>query len=163
MHWVKESGRSAFRFHQPRKDVDLLSRMRLDHAMRQALSEGQFRLHYQPQISLSSGQVIGAEALLRWRDPLRGEISPAEFIPVAEESGFVVPIGEWVLQQAVEQAARWLRQGWRMPVAVNVSALQFQQTQFVDQVAYALRAAGLPPALPPRSGPGLGFTGGVVR
>ena len=147
MHWVKESGRSAFRFHQPRKDVDLLSRMRLDHAMRQALSEGQFRLHYQPQISLTTGQVIGAEALLRWRDPLRGEISPAEFIPVAEESGFVVPIGEWVLQQAVEQAARWWRQGWRMPVAVNVSALQFQQTQFVEQVACVLRSAGLPPAL----------------
>ncbi len=147
MHWVKESGRSAFRFHQPRKDVDLLSRMRLDHAMRQALVEGQFRLHYQPQIALASGQVIGAEALLRWRDPLRGEISPGEFIPVAEESGFVVPIGEWVLQQAVEQAARWLRQGWRMPVAVNVSALQFQQTNFVDQVAQVLRDAGLPPGL----------------
>ena len=147
MHWVKESGRSAFRFHQPRKDVDLLSRMRLDHAMRQALQDGQFRLHYQPQIALATGQVIGAEALLRWRDPLRGEISPGEFIPVAEESGFVVPIGEWVLQQAVEQAARWLRQGLRMPVAVNVSALQFQQTQFVEQVAEVLRDAGLPPGL----------------
>ena len=147
MHWVKESGRSAFRFHQPRKDVDLLSRMRLDHAMRQALAEGQFRLHYQPQLALGSGQVIGAEALLRWRDPLRGEISPGEFIPVAEESGFIVPIGEWVLQQAVEQAARWLRMGFRMPVAVNVSALQFQQSQFVDQVAYVLRSAGLPPSL----------------
>ena len=147
MHWVKESGRSAFRFHQPRKDVDLLSRMRLDHAMRQALQEGQFRLQYQPQIALATGQVIGAEALLRWRDPLRGEISPGEFIPVAEESGFVVPIGEWVLRQAVEQAARWLHQGWRMPVAVNVSALQFQQTHFVEQVAQVLRDAGLPPGL----------------
>ena len=147
MHWVKESGRSAFRFHQPRKDVDLLSRMRLDHAMRQALQEGQFRLHYQPQIALESGQVIGAEALIRWRDPLRGDISPVEFIPVAEESGFIVAIGEWVLQQAVEQAAAWLRQGWRLPVAVNVSALQFQQHQFVDSVAYALKASGLPPAL----------------
>ena len=147
MHWVKESGRAAFHFHQPRKDVDLLSRMRLDHAMRQALQEGQFRLHYQPQINLSNGQVIGAEALIRWRDPLRGEISPAEFIPVAEESGFIVAIGEWVLHQAVEQAARWLRQGWRMPVAVNVSALQFQQSQFADTVAHALRASGLPPGL----------------
>jgi diguanylate cyclase (GGDEF)-like protein/PAS domain S-box-containing protein len=147
MHWVKESGRAAFHFHQPRKDVDLLSRMRLDHAMRQALQEGQFRLHYQPQINLANGQVIGAEALIRWRDPLRGEISPSEFIPVAEESGFIVAIGEWVLHQAVEQAARWLRQGWRMPVAVNVSALQFQQSQFADTVAHALRASGLPPGL----------------
>ncbi|MFY7864321.1 putative bifunctional diguanylate cyclase/phosphodiesterase [Roseateles sp.] len=147
MHWVKESGRATFHFHQPRKDVDLLSRMRLDHAMRQALQEGQFRLHYQPQIDLRSGQVIGAEALIRWRDPLRGEISPGEFIPVAEESGFIVAIGEWVLRQAVEQAAIWLRQGWRMPVAVNVSALQFQQSQFAETVAQVLRSSGLPPAL----------------
>ncbi len=147
MHWVKESGRGTFRFHQPRKDVDLLSRMRLDHAMRQALIESQFRLHYQPQIDLASGEVIGAEALIRWRDPLRGEISPAEFIPVAEESGFVVAIGQWVLQQAVQQAANWLAQGWRMPVAVNVSALQFQQAQFVETVAQALKSSGLPPEL----------------
>ncbi|WP_231512464.1 bifunctional diguanylate cyclase/phosphodiesterase [Paucibacter sp. KBW04] len=147
MHWVKESGRGGFHFHRPRKEVDLLSRMRLDHAMRQALQEGQFRLHFQPQLALSSGQVIGAEALIRWRDPLRGEISPSEFIPVAEESGFVVAIGEWVLQQAVEQASAWLRKGWRMPVAVNVSALQFQQSRFVDTVALALRSSGLPPAL----------------
>jgi len=147
MHWVKESGRGTFRFHQPRKDVDLLSRMRLDHAMRQALLERQFRLHYQPQIDLASGQVIGAEALIRWRDPLRGDISPAEFIPVAEESGFVIAIGEWVLQQAVLQAADWLRQGRRMQVAVNVSALQFQQAQFVDTVAQALKVSGLPPSL----------------
>ena len=147
MHWVKESGRGAFHFHRPRKDVDLLSRMRLDHAMRQALVKNQFRLHYQPQIDLTTGRVIGAEALLRWRDPLRGEISPAEFIPVAEESGFINAIGEWVLQQAVEQAAAWLRRGTPIQVAVNVSALQFQQAHFVDTVAHALRASGLPPAL----------------
>lgn len=147
MHWVKESGRAAFRFHLPRKDVDLLSRMRLDHSMRQALLEGRFRLAYQPQIALGSGAVIGAEALIRWKDPVRGEIAPGEFIPVAEESGFIVAIGDWVLRQAVEQAAQWLRRGWRMPVAVNVSALQFQQPQFVESVARALRAAALPPML----------------
>lgn len=147
MHWVKESGRSAFRFHQPRKDVDLLSRMRLDHAMRQALQEEQFRLHFQPQIDLSTGQVIGAEALIRWSDPTRGEVSPAEFIPVAEESGFVMAIGDWVLQRAVKQAAQWLRQGRRMPVAVNVSALQFQQPQFAETVAAVLKESGLPPEL----------------
>ena len=147
MHWVKESGRSAFRFHQPRKDVDLLSRMRLDHAMRQALQEHEFRLHYQPQVALGTGEVIGAEALIRWRDPLRGEVPPSEFIPVAEESGFIVAIGNWVLQQAVQQAAQWRRQGLRIPVAVNVSALQFQQAQFVETVAQALRAADLSPSL----------------
>ncbi|MFG6448024.1 putative bifunctional diguanylate cyclase/phosphodiesterase [Roseateles sp. BYS180W] len=147
MHWVKESGRCGFRFHLPRKDVDLLARMRLDHAMRQALNDQQFRLHYQPQLDLHSGEVIGAEALIRWRDPLRGDISPGEFIPVAEESGFIIAIGNWVLHQAVQQAARWRAMGWNLPVAVNVSALQFQQPQFLDTVAQVLRDAQLPPAL----------------
>ena len=147
MHWVKESGRAGFRFHVPRKEVDLLSRMRLDHAMRQALAEGRFRLHYQPQVELGSDRVIGAEALIRWRDPQRGDISPAEFIPLAEESGFVVAIGEWVLREAIDQAAHWLSRGLRMPVAVNVSALQFQQADFVNSVAAALRNAALPASM----------------
>ncbi|HEY1092053.1 MAG TPA: EAL domain-containing protein [Burkholderiaceae bacterium] len=147
MHWVKESGRGTFRFHQPGKDVDLLSRMQLDHAMRRALAEREFQLHYQPQVCLTSGRVIGAEALIRWVDPLRGEISPGEFIPVAEESGFIVAIGDWVLFEAVRQAASWLRLARRMPVSVNVSALQFQQADFVEKVANALDAAALPPEL----------------
>ncbi len=147
MQGVKDSGRAGYRFHQPRKDVDLLARMRLDHAMRQALLEGRFRLHFQPQLDLASGQVIGAEALIRWRDALRGEVSPAEFIPVAEDSGFIVAIGDWVLHEAVTQAVRWWQQGRRMPVAVNVSALQFQQSQFVETVSQVLQSAGLPPDL----------------
>lgn len=147
MQGVKDSGRAGFRFHAPRKDVDLLARMRLDHAMRQALVEGRFRLHFQPQLDLVSGQVIGAEALIRWRDPLRGEVSPVEFIPVAEESGFIVAIGDWVLHEAVAQAVSWWQQGRRMPVAVNVSALQFQQAQFVETVSRVLQSAGLPPEL----------------
>jgi len=147
MHWVKEGGRAGFRFHVPRKDVDLLSRMQLDHDMRKALAEGHFRVQYQPQVELGSDRVIGAEALIRWRDPQRGEISPGEFIPLAEESGFVVAIGEWVLREAVEQAARWLRRGLRMPVAVNVSALQFQQVHFVDSVAAVLSEAALPASM----------------
>ena len=147
MHWVKESGRAGFRFHVPRKDVDLLSRMRLDHAMRQALAEGRFRLYYQPQVELGSDRVIGAEALIRWRDPQRGDVSPAEFIPLAEESGFVVAIGDWVLREAVAQAAHWLSRGLRMPVAVNVSALQFQQAHFVESVAEALHEAMLPASM----------------
>jgi EAL domain-containing protein (putative c-di-GMP-specific phosphodiesterase class I) len=88
------------------------------------------------------------EALIRWHDPERGcDIPPSEFIPVAEASGFIVAIGEWVLTQAVGQAARWLQQGWELPVAVNVSALQFQQPYFVDQVQAVLEAASLPPRL----------------
>ncbi|PTT82879.1 bifunctional diguanylate cyclase/phosphodiesterase [Pelomonas sp. HMWF004] len=147
MHWVKESGRAGFRFHVPRREVDLLSRMRLDHDMRRALVEGHFRLHYQPQVELGSDRVIGAEALIRWRDPVRGDISPAEFIPLAEESGFVVAIGEWVLREAVTQASLWLGRGLRMPVAVNVSALQFRQPNFVETVAAALHSAALPASM----------------
>jgi diguanylate cyclase (GGDEF)-like protein len=145
MYSVKEGGRAGYRFHQHRKDVDLRSRMKIDHAMRQALTQGRFRLHYQPQIDLASGCVVGAEALLRWRDPELGEMSPAEFIPVAEESGFIVPLGEWVLVEAVRQAALWRARGLRVVVAVNVSALQFQKPDFVDSVARVLCESGLPP------------------
>jgi len=145
MYSVKEGGRAGYRFHQPRKDVDLRSRMRIDHAMRQALGQGRFRLHYQPQVEFASGRVVGAEALLRWHDPEMGEMRPAEFIPVAEESGFIVAIGEWVLDEAVRQAARWRVHGLEIVVAVNVSALQFNKPDFVESVARALRESGLPP------------------
>ena len=121
--------------------------MTLDHAMRQALVSGRFRLHYQPQVRLEDGRVVGAEALLRWRDPEMGDVPPARFIPVAEDSGFIVPIGDWVLSQAVRQAALWHGKGLTMPIAINVSALQFQQAQFVDRVAGVLASSGLPPAL----------------
>ena len=141
---AKQGGRSCFRFHQPQHDADLRHRMRLDHAMRQALAGHRFRLHYQPQVNLRTGEVIGAEALLRWHDPELGEISPSQFIPVAEDTGFIVPIGDWVLVQAVRQAAAWRAQGLHMPVSVNVSALQFQQAGFIERVAEVLREQGLP-------------------
>jgi EAL domain-containing protein (putative c-di-GMP-specific phosphodiesterase class I) len=111
--------------------------------MRQALASQRFRLHYQPQIDLKTGEVIGAEALIRWRDPELGEVSPGQFIPVAEETGFIIAIGDWVLEQAVRQAARWRDSGLVMPVSVNVSALQFQQADFNDRVAAVLREHGL--------------------
>ena len=145
MYSVKESGRAGYRFHQPRKDVDLKSRMRVDHAMRQALAHGRFRLHYQPQVECASGRVVGAEALLRWRDPDLGEMAPADFIPVAEESGFIATIGDWVLAEAVRQAAQWHARGLDIVVAINVSALQFQKPDFVASVARALQASALPP------------------
>jgi diguanylate cyclase (GGDEF)-like protein/PAS domain S-box-containing protein len=144
---AKESGRGSFRFHQGQTQGARRSRMQLDHAMRQALVSGLFRLHYQPQVDLETGAVTGAEALIRWRDPVLGEVSPGEFIPVAEESGFIVPIGDWVLAQAVRQAAAWRAQGIVMPVAVNVSALQFQQPDFTERVQQELHRADLPPEL----------------
>ena len=134
MQRAKQCGRASFRFHEAHQDADMRQRMRLDHAMRQALASQRFRLHYQPQIDMKTGRVVGAEALIRWRDPELGEVSPGQFIPVAEDSGFIIAIGDWVLEAAVRQTARWRDAGWRMPVSVNVSALQFQQSGFVERV-----------------------------
>ncbi len=147
MRKVKEGGRGSFHLHQARAEVDRRSHMRLDHAMRQALVSGRFRLHYQPQVKLSDGRIVGAEALLRWRDPELGEVPPSRFIPVAEDSGFIVAIGDWVLSQAVRQAALWMQRGHEIPVAINVSALQFQQAHFVDRVSSVLAVSGLPARL----------------
>jgi diguanylate cyclase (GGDEF)-like protein len=147
MRMVKLSGRAQLRVHQVRVEVDRRSHMRLDHAMRQALVSGRFRLHYQPQVRLADSQLVGAEALLRWRDPELGEVPPSNFVPVAEESGFIVAIGDWVLSQAVRQVALWHQRGHAMPVAVNVSALQFQQSHFVDRLASVLAVSGIPPNL----------------
>ena len=147
MRAVKQAGRSNYRLHQVRAEGDRRSNMRLDHAMRQALVSNRFRLHYQPQVRLRDGLMMGAEALLRWRDPEMGDVPPGRFIPVAEDSGFIVVLGDWVLSQAVRQAALWQQRGYSVPMAVNVSALQFQQAQFVDRVANVLAVSGLPPHL----------------
>jgi len=147
MRAVKASGRAGVRMHQLRAESDRRSDMALEHAMRQALVSGRFRLQYQPQLRLADGLLVGAEALLRWRDPELGEVSPQRFIPVAEESGFIVPIGDWVLAQAVRQAALWHQRGHALPIAVNVSVLQFQQPHFVERVASVLAVAGVPAQL----------------
>jgi len=144
---VKAAGRAHFAVHQARAEGDRRQNMQLDHAMRQALVSGRFRLQYQPQVDLRDGRVVGAEALLRWRDPEIGDVSPARFIPVAEDSGFIVAIGDWVLSQAVRQAALWHQRGHAVPIAINVSALQFKQPQFVDRVASVLAVSGVPPHL----------------
>ena len=147
MQQAKHNGRGCFRFHRPQPDDDQRQRMRLDHAMRLALAAQRFRLHYQPQVNLQSGAVVGAEALIRWRDPELGEIAPGQFIPVAEATGFIINIGDWVLEQAVRQASRWRHQGLQMPVAVNVSALQFQQADFNQRVLAVLQQHKLPAGL----------------
>lgn len=147
MHRVKERGRGNFRFYQPQMNVDLLSRMKMDHAMRQAMEQGLFRLVYQPQVSLYDGRLLGAEALVRWTDAELGAVPPATFIPLAEESGFIITIGNWVMGEAVRQATLWQNAGCPVVVSVNVSALQFQQPDFVERVADSLRSVGLAPAL----------------
>ena len=142
---VKDGGRANYRVLKGQRGGNRRADIQLDHAMRQALASSRFRLHYQPQVELSSGRLVGAEALIRWHDPVLGEVSPSRFIPVAEDSGFIVALGDWVLGQAVRQGAEWQRRGMAMPIAINVSALQFQQPQFVDRVAAVLATAGLQP------------------
>jgi len=144
---VKEAGRGHYRVQKGRRGGDRRADIQLDHAMRQALASGRFRLHFQPQVELASGRVVGAEALIRWRDPGLGEVAPARFIPAAEDSGFIVALGDWVLAQAARQGAAWLARGLRVPIAVNVSALQFRQPQFVERVAAVLDGCGLPAQL----------------
>jgi diguanylate cyclase (GGDEF)-like protein/PAS domain S-box-containing protein len=145
MYYVKERGRSDFRFYQRQMNIGLLSRMKIDHAMRQALEHQEFRLYYQPLVCLRSNLVFGAEALLRWTDKELGQVSPAKFIPIAEESGLIVSIGNWVMHTAIAQAAAWNKDGRHLRISVNVSALQFQQTNFVDDLANALDEAHLDP------------------
>jgi EAL domain-containing protein (putative c-di-GMP-specific phosphodiesterase class I) len=118
----------------------------LDQELRQALAGDQFRLYYQPQIG-PQGELTGAEALVRWEHPRRGLVPPSEFVPVAEETGLILPLGQWVLETACKQLAAWAtRPGMAdLKIAVNVSARQFQQTEFVDQVITALRSNGADP------------------
>ncbi|MGQ9830569.1 MAG: EAL domain-containing protein [Thermochromatium sp.] len=145
MYYVKEHGRGDCCFYQRRMNIDLLERVRLDHAMREALQQGHFWLAYQPQVDLHSGLVVGAEALLRWRDPELGELSPGRFIPIAEETGFIVPLGTWVLRETIRQGALWQAQGLDLTLSVNVSAAQFQQANFIDLLAQYLDETDLLP------------------
>jgi diguanylate cyclase (GGDEF)-like protein/PAS domain S-box-containing protein len=144
IHAVKDGGRAGFRLQAERRGSGGRDDIQLDHAMRQALTAGRFRLHFQPQVAADDGRIIGAEALLRWRDPALGEVPPARFVPVAEGSGFIVALGDWVLERAVQQAAAWHAAGQAVPVAVNVSALQFRQPRFVERIAEILAASRLP-------------------
>ncbi|MBK1641654.1 diguanylate cyclase [Chromatium okenii] len=145
MYHVKERGRGDVRFYQRQMNVDLLTRMKIDHAMREALTQEHFRLAYQPQVDLRTGRIIGTEALIRWHDQELGDISPGQFIPIAEETGFIVVLGDWVLREAIRQIECWQAVGVDLMMSVNVSAVQFQQTNFVDTVAQLLAASSLFP------------------
>ncbi|TSE34378.1 sensor domain-containing protein [Tepidimonas charontis] len=147
MYQVKERGKGHYRFYQPQMNADLLQRVQMDHAMREGLRRGEFVLHYQPRVDLRADAVPGCEALLRWQRPEHGLVMPSTFIGVAEETGLIADLGHWVLREAVAQAARWHASGRALQVAVNVSALQFTQPGFVQDVADALHVSGLPPAL----------------
>ena len=145
MYQVKERGKGHYRFYQADMNADLLARIQMDHAMRQGLERGEFMLHYQLRVELRTGRATGCEALLRWQRPGEGLVMPGTFIAVAEETGLIALLGQWVLDSAIAQAAQWAAQGRPLQVAVNVSALQFQQANFVQDVADALQRHGLPP------------------
>ena len=143
---AKQAGRNTFRFYAPEMDADAARRLGLESALRSALKNNEMAVHYQPQVSLESGRVIGMEALLRWQNPLFGSVSPGEFIPLAEDNGMIIPIGEWVLFTACAQARRWHDLGLTTPLrlAVNLSARQFRQADLDRIVARALTESGLP-------------------
>ena len=146
MNRLKQGTRNDFRFFTPEMQAHSTRTMLLLSALRQALARGELHLHYQPQISLRDGGVIGAEALLRWRHPELGNISPAEFIPLAEDSGLIIPIGEWVLHSAAAQMKRWQEAGLPLQVvAVNLSAVQFHQPDLPERVTHILEQVGLAP------------------
>jgi len=147
MYRAKEQGRNGYQFYLPQMNERLMQRLQLEAHMRGALERKEFLLHYQPKVNLNTGKITGLEALLRWR---RGEltVSPAEFVPVLEQTGLIVPVGEWVLKTVCEQLKRWEQEGVAVrPVAVNLSSRQFQRTNLAAMVEAILRETGVAPAL----------------
>jgi len=147
MYRAKEAGRNAIRFYHPRMQATADARLELEKELRAALASGNMELYYQPQ-HCAAGKLAGAEALLRWRHATRGFISPNEFIPIAEESGLILPLGKWVLEVACQQIREWQERGWMASidhVAVNISPRQFHQPRFVEQVSSIVKAAGILP------------------
>ena len=146
MYRAKAAGRNRYRFFEPEMAFATRERMALETSLRPALARGEFELHYQPRINLRSMEMVGVEALLRWNHPERGLVSPAQFIPIAEETGLIVPIGRWVLFEACMQTQRLMREfGREICVSVNVSARQLAQPSFAGEVRQALRESGIAP------------------
>jgi len=147
MYHAKDAGRNAFRFFTDQMNLDTTEYLNLRNGLRRGLERGEFVLHYQPQIRLRDGAVIGVEALVRWRHPDLGLVPPGRFIPVAEDSGLIVPLGSWVLQEACRQAARWHQMGYAdLVVAVNLSAAQFKRGDLLHSINEALADAALDPS-----------------
>jgi len=148
MYRAKRDGRNALRFFTGEMQAQSVRALTLENALRRALEREQLALHYQPQVELLSGRVIGAEALLRWCHPELGAISPIEFIPVAESCGLILPIGEWVLRSAVQQLRRWMDAGLgELTMAVNLSSVQFRHADLPALVSRILDEAGVPARL----------------
>jgi diguanylate cyclase (GGDEF)-like protein len=150
LYEAKGEGRNAYRFFSPEMNAQAHGRLRLENDLRRAVERRELELHYQPQLDLATGEVCAVEALVRWRHPVRGLVLPNAFIPMAEETGLVLGIGEWVLDEACRQVAQWQRDGLAdnvsaLRVAVNISARQLQRPGLDGAVRRALSASGLPP------------------
>jgi diguanylate cyclase (GGDEF)-like protein/PAS domain S-box-containing protein len=145
LHRAKSAGKSTFKLYSSDLTQRANARLALDSQLRRALARDEFVLHYQPLVTLAEKRIFGVEALIRWQDPIRGTIAPADFLSVAEETGLIVPIGSWVLRTACTQMKAWRSQGLDLsPIAVNISARQFRHPEFAATVAHALRQANLP-------------------
>ncbi|MBH0173691.1 EAL domain-containing protein [Fictibacillus sp. 23RED33] len=146
MYRVKEQGKNNFQFYTPEMNEAVTKKMKLEIGLRKALERDEFKIVYQPQIDVETGGIIGVEALLRWHHPEWGTISPAEFIPIAEETGLILQIGEWVLHGACRQNKAWQNAGYApLRMAVNISSRQFQQSDLVERVSRILRETELEP------------------
>jgi diguanylate cyclase (GGDEF)-like protein len=144
MYRAKSTGRNRFEYYKPEMNVKAVQRLHLENDLRIAVAQGQLMLYYQPKVNVLSGAVVGMEALLRWQHPELGFIPPSTFIPVAEESGMINEIGDWVLRQAALQARIWQSHGYHIvPIAVNLSARQFSQVDFARKVQTIVRDIGV--------------------
>ncbi|MEO8701546.1 MAG: EAL domain-containing protein [Kofleriaceae bacterium] len=148
MYQAKSQGRRNFQFFRPEMNEWAVERQSIEQALRIALERDEFVLHYQPKLNLDTGRITGVEALLRWTHPTRGPMSPAQFIPVAEDSGLIVQIGSWVLREACRQMQTWVAAGLpKITVAVNISAIELQQRAFLSNTEAILDETGMDPAL----------------
>ena len=146
MYRAKEMGRNSYQFYDRAMAQRTLDRLDIEADLHHALERGELEVHYQPQLDLASGLVVGMEALLRWRHPRLGMIAPARFIGLAEEMGLIIPIGAWVLRTVCEQTRAWHDAGWNhLRVAVNLSARQFTQKALAQSIATVLAETGLAP------------------
>jgi len=148
MYLAKEDGKNGFRFFTKEIKTQSIERLTLETALRRALDRDQFALHYQPKVDMITGQITGVEALLRWTHPELGVLSPMQFIPLAEETGLIVPIGRWVLREACAQNMAWQRRGLRpVSMAVNLSPRQFADEHLLQDIDEALSSSGMSPVL----------------
>ncbi len=146
MYQAKASGRSTYHFYTPELNQAVSERLELENSLRHALEREEFRVYYQPRIDVASSRIVGAEALIRWDCPGKGIVPPDSFISIAEETGLIIPIGQWILREACRQNSAWRRAGLPpIAVSVNLSPIQFRHTGLVDSVAAALTEAGLDP------------------